>query len=80
MPGEATGAVHKTFQGRLVQKHDTKTNWDKATNFVPLAGEIIIYDDLNQIKIGDGTTKVGNLSFINNAYTEAEIAALYNAV
>lgn len=61
--------ANKTFQGRIVQKHDTKANWDKATNFVPLKGEIIIYDDLKKIKIGDGTTKVGNLDFINDLDT-----------
>ena len=58
--------ANKTFQGRIVQKHDTKANWDKATNFVPLKGEIIVYDDLKKIKIGDGATKVGSLTFINN--------------
>lgn len=58
--------ANKTFQGRIIQKHDTKANWDKATNFVPLKGEIIVYDDLKKIKIGDGTTKVGDLTFINN--------------
>ena len=58
--------ANKTFQGRIIQKHDTKAKWDKATNFVPLKGEIIIYDDLKKIKIGDGTTKVGSLTFINN--------------
>lgn len=61
--------ANKTFQGRIVQKHDTKANWDKATNFVPLKGEIIIYDDLKKIKIGDGATKVGNLDFINDLDT-----------
>lgn len=72
--------ANKTFQGRIVQKHDTKANWDKATNFVPLKGEIIVYDDLNKIKIGDGTTKVGSLAFVNDDYTEAEITKLYNEV
>lgn len=61
--------VNNTFQGRIIQKHDTKANWDKATNFVPLKGEIIIYDDLKKIKIGDGATKVGNLVFINDLDT-----------
>lgn len=60
---------HKTFQGRIVQKHDTEANWKKATNFVPLKGEIIIYDDLKKIKIGDGTTKVGDLIFISDLDT-----------
>ena len=66
--------ANKTFQGRIVQKHDTKANWDKATNFVPLKGEIIVYDDLKKIKIGDGVTKVGNLAFINDLDTLAAIA------
>lgn len=61
--------ANKTFQGRIIQKHDTKANWDKATNFVPLKGEIIVYDDLKKIKIGDGVTKVGNLAFINDLDT-----------
>lgn len=61
--------ANNTFQGRIIQKHDTKANWDKATNFVPLKGEIIIYDDLKKIKIGDGATKVGNLVFINDLDT-----------
>lgn len=55
--------ANKTFQGRIVQKHDIKANWDKATNFVPLKGEIIIYDDLNKIKIGDGSTAIVNLPY-----------------
>ena len=55
--------ANKTYQGRIVQKHDSSANWAKATNFIPLKGEIIIYDDLNKIKIGDGTTKVNDLDF-----------------
>lgn len=47
---------------------------EKATNFVPLKGEIIIYDDLRKIKIGDGVTKVGSLAFINDLDTLAAIA------
>ena len=70
--------ANKTFQGRIIQKHDTKANWDKATNFVPLKGEIIIYDDLKKIKIGDGATKVGNLAFINDLDTLAAIAKTGN--
>ena len=56
--------AEKKIQTRIRQKVDTKANWDKATNFVPLKGEIIIYSDLNQAKIGDGTTKVGALPFL----------------
>lgn len=58
----------KILNARISQKHDTAVNWDKATNFVPMAGEVIIYDPdttntLPRIKIGDGATTVGNLPF-----------------
>lgn len=56
--------ANKTFQSRIVQKHDTQANWKKATNFIPLKGEIIVYDDISKIKIGDGTTKINDLKFI----------------
>lgn len=52
------------YNARVVMKHDVQVNWDKATNFVPLEGEIIVYDDLNKIKIGDGITNVINLPFV----------------
>ena len=54
------------YNTRVLQKHDTKENWDKATNFIPLLGEIVVYDDLNAIKIGDGVTKVADLPFQND--------------
>lgn len=59
--------ANKTYQGRIVQKHDSSANWAKATNFIPLKGEIIIYDDLNKIKIGNGTTKVNDLDFSSSS-------------
>lgn len=30
------------YNARVVQKHDTSINWNNATNFIPLAGEITI--------------------------------------
>ena len=69
--------ANKTFQGRIVQKHDTEANWKKATNFIPLKGDIILYDDLNEIKIGDGTTKINDLDFFASAiikkWTSADV-------
>jgi hypothetical protein len=70
--------ANKTYQGRIVQKHDSSANWAKATNFIPLKGEIIVYDDLNKIKIGDGTTKVNDLDFINDNDALAIIAKTGN--
>ena len=57
--------MSKILQTRVQNKHDTTANWDKATNFIPLAGEIIIYDDLNQIKMGDGQTYLSELPFLD---------------
>ena len=64
-------ADNKEFYSRIIHKHDTEANWNKATSFIPLKGEIIIYDqDSNhnypRIKIGDGTSKVSALSFIDS--------------
>lgn len=58
-----------SLSARMQQKIDTAANWAKATNFVPKKGEIIVYSDgggvgVPKIKVGDGTTKVGNLKFI----------------
>ena len=58
--------ANKIIKTRIQQKHDISENWAKAENFTPLIGEIIVYDDLNKIKIGDGTTKVEDLAFTNN--------------
>ena len=58
--------ANKILKTRVQNKHDTSTNWAKATTFVPLAGEIIIYDDLKRIKVGDGQTAVTALPFLDN--------------
>lgn len=55
---------------RIIQKHETETNWNKATGFIPLKGELIIYDKdsthpFERFKLGDGTTIVASLPFVN---------------
>ena len=37
-------ATEKNISSRIINKHDTEINWNKATNFIPKAGEIIVYD------------------------------------
>lgn len=53
----------KNLKARIVNKNGTSAEWEKATSFVPKKGELILYTDLNKIKIGDGVTVVGNLPF-----------------
>lgn len=31
--------AEKTIKSRIVHKHDSETNWSRATNFVPKQGE-----------------------------------------
>ena len=61
--------MEKTMKARVQHKHDIEANWLKATNFTPLASEIIVYDsdenyDYPRIKIGDGKTNINDLPFI----------------
>ena len=57
--------TQKQVKTRIQQKHDTSANWAKATSFVPLKGEIVVYDDLGRVKVGDGTNTVANLKFVD---------------
>lgn len=62
----------KDFYTRIQLKHDVESAWATiAATFTPLAGEVIIYDvddtyDYPRIKIGDGTTKLANLPFLDD--------------
>ena len=63
--------AEKKIYGRLVQKHDIQANWEKATGFIPMAGEVIIYDvdsthEYERVKIGDGKTLVSALPFVGD--------------
>lgn len=48
---------------RVQQKIDTLENWNKAVNFIPKKGEIIIFSDIGKFKVGDGTTLLADLSY-----------------
>lgn len=67
---------------RIKSKHDSTANWNAAIGFVPLEGEIIVYNDYKTItkevdgetcqvqvpgiKIGDGQTYVQDLPFLDS--------------
>lgn len=62
----------KNIKSRIVHKHDIQSNWEKATNFTPLIGEIIVYDrdenyNYERFKIGDGVTLVNDLPFVDES-------------
>lgn len=67
------------IDARIRSKHDTTANWNNAIGFIPMAGEIIIYDDY-QVKTwqeqeyGETVTKTKNIPGIKigtgNAYVQ----------
>ena len=72
--------MEKQMKTRIVHKHDIEVNWQKAINFVPKQGELIIYDDRYvdtdgvehvvadavRFKIGNGVDNVNDLAFISS--------------
>lgn len=63
----------KVLKTRIKMKNGTPQEWLLAQNFIPLQGEIIIYnDDVPKIKIGDGVTLVEELPFITDNYALKE--------
>lgn len=76
--------AEKKIYGRIAQKHDVEKNWLKATKFIPMKGELIVYDrddnvedeDLKgtysyeRLKVGDGVTLVSALPFVDDAVRE----------
>ena len=72
--------ANKEIKTRIQNKNDTSENWAKAINFIPLKGEIIIYNDLRLIKIGDGVTKIGALEFANSKDAETLTGASLSTI
>ena len=69
-------SIEKNMNARIQHKHDIEANWNKALNFIPKIGEIIVYDiddnyNYSRFKIGDGTTVVGSLPFVNDEIRQA---------
>lgn len=62
----------KKLKTRVALKTDNYENWAKAVEFVPMAGEVIVYTKdgtPDKIKIGDGSTTVVNLPFFAGSHT-----------
>lgn len=56
------------MKARVSQLHKTEAEWNNLPDFIPMQGELIIFDPDRQhkyarLKIGDGTTKLGVLPF-----------------
>jgi len=69
--------ANNTIKTRIRLKSDTEANWNKAgpkdgsAGFVPLAGELIVYNadathPFSRLKVGDGNTNIVSLPFIDS--------------
>lgn len=68
--------AEKKLKTRIINKHETQEDWEKAVNFIPLLAEIIVYDTDSthtqaRLKIGDGKTNVNDLPFIGEKMIQA---------
>lgn len=75
--------MSREIYARTAQKHDTAVNWGKAMNFIPVKGEIIVYDPdddyaYSRFKIGDGITVANELPFA--AISPEELATFEQGV
>lgn len=66
------------MKARISLLHKTEAEWNSYANFVPSAGEVIIYDpdDKNlvaRLKIGDGIRTLAELEFTIEAIAKALI-------
>ena len=64
---------------RIILKNDTDANWSNST-FTPRTGELVVYNSTEssvppKIKIGDGTTPVADLPFVQQL-TSLQVSAL----
>ena len=64
-----------TIHSRIQLKIDTEANWNIHASFVPYAGETILYaadatHPYTRLKVGDGSTTIANLPFINSGSAE----------
>ena len=81
--------AEKMLKTRVINKHELAEDWDKAEGFIPLQGEIVVYDSADdtqpaKLKVGNGNTAVKYLPFIRGVGQETleggEIFNLYEPI
>lgn len=64
------------MKARISQLHNTEAGWRKWLNWIPEAGELVVYDpdeshSYARIKVGDGIHRLSELGFfIDSAVAE----------
>lgn len=70
---------------RIIHTHDTEANWKNHKDFIPNAGEIIVYDidgtySYERFKIGDGINTLEKLPFTVNNLIESIFNIVDNTI
>lgn len=73
--------MDKTLITRIVSTHDTELNWKAHPTFIPMPGEMIVYDPdedhpYARVKIGDGQSYLAALPFYVQESAKAEIYSI----
>ena len=71
-----------TLHARIINTHDIEENWNKTIDFIPRAGELIVYDaddsfNYARFKLGDGITDVKSLPFMANVISNLTAEQLF---
>lgn len=76
--------AEKKLKTRIINKHETQEDWEKAVNFIPLLAELIVYDPDStytqaRLKIGDGKTNVNDLPYVGQFLEVKELPPIEQA-
>jgi hypothetical protein len=68
----------KKVETRIQHKRGTEDYWKGHTGFIPLQGELIVYDidasySYERFKIGDGTSTIEDLPFTHEQFGKCTI-------
>ena len=67
---------NKTSSDLNIVSENTAAGWENTPLYIPKAGEICVYSDTAQIKIGDGVVPIVDLPFIGQRDYETIVDAL----
>ena len=69
------------MNARISQLHATEAEWSKFNQWIPKAGELVVYDpdevcSYTRLKIGDGVHTLNRLSFIVDAVISQQLCQI----
>ena len=70
------------MKARIGQLYKTEAEWEKYKDFIPLAGELIIFSkdenySYSRLKVGDGKTKLKDLTFFIDSAIDDHVTSRF---